>query len=120
RDSARSGEYAYLAHAATEHFAVDAGFFDEGVRTDNHGADGRAEAFRKAEHHGVKVARDFGDLNTECGGCVEYARAVEMDFQSRSVSAIADLIDLRGGIERASRHIVRIFEAHQSGLRIII
>ena len=50
-DETCCGEYTSLAHATAEHFAVDAGFVDEDLRADDHGTDGCAEAFRKAEHY---------------------------------------------------------------------
>src|SRR5437879_90937 len=50
-DEACRGEDASLAHATAEHFAVDAGFVDEALRADDHGAYGRAETLRQAEHY---------------------------------------------------------------------
>ena len=120
RDSSGGGQNADLTHATAEHLAVHAGFFDEGLRADDHGADGSAESFGKAEHHGIEMARDFRDLHAQRHRGVKDACAIEMNFQSGGMSAAADIVDLRDGVERATSHVVRILETNESGLRVVI
>ena len=119
-DKACRGENSGLTHAAAEHFAVDASFVDKGLRADDHGADGRAETFRKAEHDGVEIARHLRDGFAESDRGVEDAGSVEVNFQIGCVGVGANFVDLFGRIERAAGHVVRVFEADERRLRIVI
>ncbi len=119
-NSARCGEDPHLTHAAAKHFAIDAGFFDERVRADNHRTYGRAKTFRKAEHDGIDVTRDLRNGNAERDGRVEDACSVQVNFQSDGMGVIADVADLGGSVERSAGHIVRVFEADERGLRVVI
>src|SRR5260370_12434927 len=90
-NSARCGRDPYLTHAAAKHFAIDAGFFDERVRADNHRTYGRAKTFRKAEHYGIDVTRDLRNGNAERDGGVEDACSVQVNFQSDSIGVMPDV-----------------------------
>src|SRR5262249_39756761 len=76
RDKSARGKDSRLAHASTEHFAVDASFVDEFLRTDDHRANRRAESFRKAEHYGVETARHVSNRFAERNRGVENSSAI--------------------------------------------
>ena len=106
---ARRREYANLAHAASEHFAIHAGAFDEFTGADDHGAYGRAKPFGEAEHNRVAFLGHMGNVIVECRGGVEDARAVEVNVQAESVRLIADFADAFGGIDGAAGHVAGVF-----------
>src|SRR5262249_48883148 len=108
--AAGGGKDADLSHASAKHLAVNAALFDETARAYDHGADGRAESFRKAEHHRVKIFCDGGNAYTECVGGVEDARTVEVNFQPGNVCLGADVVDTVDGISSAAGHIVGVFQ----------
>ena len=57
----RGRENACLAHATTQHLPYQARLLDELLAAHQQGADRRAQPFRKAEHHGVKLPRELDD-----------------------------------------------------------
>src|SRR5260370_840256 len=102
------------------HFPVDPRLFDERFRAQNHRPNRRAQPLGQAEHHRIHFSRHLRDVISQRRRRVKNPRPVQVHFQPRGMRMVADIFQLRRRIDRSSRHVARVFQAHQCGLRIVI
>ena len=90
------------------------------ARAHQHRSDRRAQPLRQAEHHRVGLGRQLVDRNAQRHRRIEDARAIEMHRQSGLVGAVADLVEDLRRSDRSARHVVRVLQRDQAGLRRVI
>src|SRR6266478_673634 len=91
RNQARRSNHARLTHASTEHFPVHPPLLDERHSSRNHRSQRSAQSLRQTKHHRIHFSRHLRDVFSK-----------------------------RRRIHRSPRHVRRVFQAHQRGLRVVI
>src|SRR2546429_2923839 len=84
-DETCGGEHASLTHSSAQDFSPDARLVNKFARTQQHRADGRAQSFRQAEHHGINGTCECGDRLIECRARVEDTRTVKVNRKIEGV-----------------------------------
>ena len=120
RDQARGCDHPRLPHAAAEHFPVDACLLHERLRPRNHRSHRRAQPLRQTKHHRIHFSRHHRYVVPQRGRRVKNPRPIQMHLQPHLMRTIANLFHQRRRINRPASHVVRIFQAHQCRLRIVI
>src|SRR5262249_55508743 len=94
RDQSRSSKYACLPHSAAQRLAIDTRFLNERLAAHQHRAHRSAQPLGQAKHNGIKLVADLGHGLPQRGCGIEDARAVQMNWQTKLVGAIADFIGM--------------------------
>ena len=99
-----------LAHAAADHFAPAPCFGDELLRCAEYRTDRCAESLGQTHRHGIEIPADVGDRHLQMHGCVEYARAVQMQAESAGAREFLRPFQV---VERQHLAALRILQAEQ-------
>ncbi len=90
-DSPGGGQYAGLAHAATQHFAQACGPLDEGTRAQQQRAHRCAQAFREADADGIVKPGYLGHIAGGLHCRIEHPGAVQVQAQAALIAEGAGL-----------------------------
>src|SRR5262249_6576562 len=113
----RGGDDPRLSHGAAKELLVAASLGDELLRTGQYRTDRAAKPLCKIEPHGVEISANLARRRARGDRRVHEPGAIQMYQEAMLARDIVHGADLVEGPNRATAHVVRVFEANESRTR---